>query len=113
MSPLSAGQWVVSDRSVYSSLAYQGAARGLGMARVRTVNEIGLDGVWPDVVVLLRLDVSVGLGRQAEPDRIGGEAQALHEAVSAAFDQLADEDPERFPGSRPRLPQLNNPMPAL
>lgn len=90
------GSWVVSDRSVYSSLAYQGAGRSLGIQRVRTVNQIGLAGVWPDLVVLLRVDVHTGLERQAIEDRIGSEGASLHEVVAAAFDELAESEPERF-----------------
>lgn len=93
---LDAGSWVLSDRSVYSSLAYQGAARSLGIDLVKTVNQIGLAGVWPDFVVLLRLDVASGLERQSIADRIGGEDVALHHDVAAAFDELADAEPDRF-----------------
>lgn len=102
------GGWVISDRSVYSSLAYQGGGRGLGIAAVRAVNELGLGGVWPDIVVLLRVDVATGLSRQAQPDRIGSESDALHVAVAAAFDELAREEPARFvviDASQP-LPQV-------
>lgn len=93
---LASGAWVVSDRTVYSSLAYQGGARGLGVDVVRSVNEAGLDGVWPDVVVLLRVDAETGLERQAVPDRIGSEGVRFQSDVAAAFDALATEDPGRF-----------------
>ncbi|MDX2467972.1 MAG: dTMP kinase [Acidimicrobiia bacterium] len=90
------GRWVISDRSVYSSLAYQGAARGLGIANVRAVNEPGLGDVWPEMVVLLRLDAETGLARQQDADRIGREGVAFQTVVGDAFEQLAVEDPERF-----------------
>lgn len=93
---LEAGRWVVSDRSVYSSLAYQGGGRGLGIARVRSVNEPGLGGVWPKMVVLLKLDAETGLVRQEDPDRIGGEGAAFQSKVSEAFDHLAETEPDRF-----------------
>lgn len=93
---LAAGTWVVSDRTVYSSLAYQGDARSLGVDIVREVNAAGLGDVWPEVVVLLRLDPERGLARQSEPDRIGGEDISLHHRVAAAFDTLAEADPDRF-----------------
>lgn len=93
---LASGAWVVSDRTVYSSLAYQGGARRLGVDVVRSVNEAGLDGVWPDVVVLLRVDAETGLERQAVPDRIGSEGVRFQSDVAAAFDALATEDPDRF-----------------
>ncbi len=69
---LARGAWVVGDRSVYSSLAYQGVGRGLGPS-VRVVNEAGLQGTWPDLVVLLTVSAEVGLQRQAVADRIGAE----------------------------------------
>jgi dTMP kinase len=93
---LRAGRWVVSDRSVYSSLAYQGGARGLGIDAVRAVNEPGLGEVWPEMVVLLRLDAATGLARQEDPDRIGGEGIEFQTSVASAFDELAAADPERF-----------------
>ena len=88
---LAQGVWVFSDRSVYSSLAYQGAGRGLGIEEVRHVNATGLQGTWPDVVVLLELDPAEGLRRQEVPDRIGGEGLDLQERVAAAYDALADQ----------------------
>jgi dTMP kinase len=89
---LEAGAWVLSDRTVYSSLAYQGGGRGLGIDIVRTVNAAGLDGVWPDLVVVLELDPTTGLERQEEPDRIGGEGIELQERVAAAYRQMAETD---------------------
>ncbi len=89
---LDSGAWVLSDRSVYSSLAYQGAGRGLGIDLVRTVNAAGLGDVWPDLVVVLELDATAGLARQEEPDRIGGEGIALQEQVAAAYRQIAETD---------------------
>ena len=90
------GDWVVSDRSVYSSLAYQGGGRGLGVSRVRSVNEPGLGEVWPQLVFLLRLDAATGLARQEDSDRIGAEGVEFQTAVGEAFDELAAEDPDRF-----------------
>ena len=57
---LANGAWVLSDRSVYSSLAYQGAGRKLGIDEVRSANEPGLMGVWPSLVILLSVDPSEG-----------------------------------------------------
>lgn len=89
---LARGTWVFSDRSVYSSLAYQGAGRGLGVEEVRRVNAAGLQGTWPDLVVLLELDPADGLARQEVPDRIGGEGLALQQEVAAAYDALAEQE---------------------
>lgn len=92
---LAAGRWVVSDRSYYSSLAYQGAARGLGVEQVRQVNEAGLRGVVPDVVVVLEVDPVIGLGRQRDDDRIGGQGLEFQQAVAEAFRRLAASEPEK------------------
>jgi dTMP kinase len=93
---LAAGRAVVSDRSVYSSLAYQGGARGLGIEVVRRVNEAGLGGVWPETVVLLRLDPGAGLAREDGADRISTAGLALQARVAQAYDELAAAEPERF-----------------
>ena len=93
---LQAGRVVVSDRSVYSSLAYQGGARGLGIEAVRRVNEAGLGGVWPETVVLLRLDPAAGLAREDGADRISTAGLALQVRVAEAYDLLAAAEPERF-----------------
>jgi dTMP kinase len=93
---LAAGDWVVSDRSVYSSLAYQGGGRQLGIDAVRSVNEPGLVGVWPQLVILLRVDATAGLGRQQNADRIGGEGVEFQQRVADAFDELAVVEPDRL-----------------
>ena len=53
------GAWVLSDRTVYSSLAYQGGGRRLGLEEVRTLNALALDGTWPDLVVWLDVDADI------------------------------------------------------
>jgi dTMP kinase len=93
---LERGETVVSDRSVYSSLAYQGGARRLGMDLVRSVNEAGLQGVWPELVVLLRLDPETGLAREDVSDRISVEGIELQAGVADAYECLAADEPERF-----------------
>jgi dTMP kinase len=94
---LAAGRSVVSDRSAYSSLAYQGGARGLGVPAVRAVNEWAVAGRWPDLVVLLDLDpasASARLGR--ELDRLEREAASFHRTVRDTYLGLAGAEPERF-----------------
>lgn len=93
---LEGGAWVISDRSAYSSLAYQAGGRGLPLDKVRMLNDIAIGGVWPGRVVLLRLDASDGLARQAVGDRIGDEGDEFHRTVAQAFDDLADAEPGRF-----------------
>lgn len=94
---LAADRPVVSDRSAYSSLAYQGGGRGLGVDAVRRLNDWVLDGCWPDLVVLLDLDPSlaaVRLGRGL--DRLEQEGHRFHAAVRRTFLELAAAEPHRF-----------------
>jgi len=92
---LERGAWVISDRSYYSSIAYQGRARGLGEAKVREINEIGLEGVEPDHVFVLVVDPGTALGRQERPDRIGAESVEFQGDVYNAYAELAREEPQR------------------
>jgi len=93
---LAAGAYVLGDRSVYSSLAYQGFARELGIEAVRAVNESGLGGTWPNKVLWLNLDPVEGLQRQSDPDRIGGEGVGFQHRVAEGFALLAAREPRRF-----------------
>jgi len=86
---LESGTWVVSDRSYYSSIAYQGRGRGLGEDKVRAINEIGLDGVVPDHVFVLDVEPDLALSRQEDPDRIGREGVDFQSAVRASYRDLA------------------------
>lgn len=85
---LSGGRWVVSDRSFYSSLAYQGHARGLGVERTWAVNAPAVEEAPPDLVVWLETDHRTGLFRQEGPDRIGGEDGSLHRDVWKGYRRL-------------------------
>ena len=105
---LERGAWVVSDRSVYSSLAYQGGGRGLGVAQVRVLNEAVLGGTWPDLVALLEVDAETGAARQRRPDRIGSETSSFMTAAADAYRRLAQTEVSRFvtvDASRP-LPEV-------
>lgn len=83
------GIWVISDRTYYSSIAYQGRARGLGEEKVRAINETGLSGVLPDHVFVLDVEPDVALARQAAPDRIGKEGVEFQAAVRSCYLDLA------------------------
>lgn len=89
---LAAGTWVVSDRSYYSSLAYQGGGRGLGVHEVRRLNETVLDGVLPDLVVLLDIDPAVGFARETERDRMGDGGLDLQRVVADTYREIAADD---------------------
>jgi dTMP kinase len=97
---LSAGTSVLLDRFVDSSLAYQGAARGLGVDEVATLNAFATGGLTPDRTLLLALDPAVGRARQQirgeAPDRLEGEAEAFFDAVRAGYEQLAAREPDRI-----------------
>lgn len=92
---LARGGFVLSDRSLYSSLAYQGAARGLGIGPVRAVNELAVGGLFPDLVAVLMVDMATALSRQRVTDRIGGEDDDFHKAVLEGYRTLAGEEPAR------------------
>jgi dTMP kinase len=92
------GQWVLLDRFVDSSLAYQGAGRGLGVERIRALNELATGGLTPDRTLLLRIDPAVGRARIAgrDPDRLEQAGDAFFAAVARAYDELAAAEPERI-----------------
>jgi dTMP kinase len=98
---LEAGQWVLCDRFVHSSIAYQGIAGGIGEEKIAALHEIGSGGLLPDRVLLLRLDPQEAARRMslrdgASLDRFGARGEAFHKAVGEGFMALAAADPERF-----------------
>lgn len=92
---LEAGSDVVSDRFSDSSVAYQGAARGLGVGEVITLCDTATDGLWPDLTLLLTVDPETGLGRAAGEDRFESEGLELQRAVAAAYEEIATIAPDR------------------
>ena len=86
---LEAGRNVVSDRFSDSSVAYQGAARGLGVGEVIGLCDTATDGLWPDLTLLLKVDPEVGLGRAAGDDRFESEGLDLQRAVAEAYEEIA------------------------
>jgi dTMP kinase len=86
---LEAGRHVVADRFSDSSVAYQGAARGLGVGEVIGLCETATDGLWPDLTLLLRIDPETGLGRAESDDRFEREGLALQQEVATAYDEIA------------------------
>jgi len=97
---LEAGRWVLLDRFVDSSLAYQGSGRGLGVEAVRAVNDFGTGGLRPDRTLLVRVDARTRDARQAArgeaPDRLEREDDAFFDAIGAAYDALAAAEPARI-----------------
>lgn len=86
---LEEGRVVVADRFSDSSVAYQGAARGLGVGEVIGLCETATDGLWPDLTLLLRIDPETGLGRADGEDRFEQEGLALQQEVAAAYEEIA------------------------
>lgn len=86
---LEEGRDVVSDRFADSSVAYQGAARGLGVGEVISLTDSATDGLWPDLTILLRVDPEVGLGRADGDDRFESEGLDLQRAVATAYEEIA------------------------
>ena len=101
LEPLLAGeQWVLLDRFVDSSLAYQGGGRRLGIEAVRALNRFATGGLEPDRTLLLRIDPAQGLARIArrreDVDRLEREKTAFFLAVATAYDELAAIEPGRI-----------------
>ena len=86
---LDADRDVVSDRFADSSVAYQGAARGLGVGEVISLSDAATEGLWPDLTVLLRVDPEVGLERADGDDRFESEGLELQRAVAEAYEEIA------------------------
>lgn len=94
---LDAGRPIVSDRSAFSSLAYQGFGRGLPIAEVRSVCDWASSGRWPDLVVLLEVDDDERRSRMSgAPDRLEAAGDGFHQRVAEGFRTLAAADPLRW-----------------
>ncbi len=95
---LDAGRSVVSDRSVYSSLAYQGYGRELDVDEIRRLNRWGTDDLWPDAVVFLEIPDDLAADRMArrDLDRFEAAGEAFHDRVLAGFRTMAGNDPEHW-----------------
>lgn len=94
------GVWVISDRFLDSSRAYQGAGSGLSDADIMTLHEIGSGGLMPDRTLVLRIDPAEAVRRAnvrdaSRPDRIQARAATFHIDVDTAFCRFAERDPER------------------
>lgn len=98
---LNAGQWVICDRFVDSSRAYQGGGGGLSDADVMALHGIGSEGLLPDLTLFLTVAPEVAASRlalrdQGASDAIGGRPAAYHARVDAAFRRMAEAEPARF-----------------
>ncbi|VXA91201.1 dTMP kinase [Citricoccus sp. K5] len=102
---LAAGRTVVTDRYVDSSVAYQGAGRGLGTETVAGINEWATGGLHPDLTVLLDVDTGTAATRRADrakaaggtgPDRLESEPEPFHQRIRTAFTDRAALAPDRY-----------------
>jgi dTMP kinase len=95
---LLSGKWVISDRFLDSSLAYQGGAGELGLEAVRSINAFGIGEWFPDRTLVLALAEGGARARardNEESDRIGGRSEGYHQKVDLAFRLIAAEEPDR------------------
>jgi len=97
---LAAGRVVVSDRSAWSSLAYQGHGRGLGLEAIRQFSDWALRGRWPDLAVLIDVPAGEAAARLAasgrSPDRLEAEGGGFHDRVRDGFASLVETYPDRW-----------------
>jgi dTMP kinase len=87
---------ILSDRSAYSSVAYQGVGRGLGYETIYQLNDIAVNSFWPERVVLLDIDPKISLSRQKVADRIGSDKVDFFNKVREGYLRLADEFENNF-----------------
>jgi dTMP kinase len=98
---LAMGKWVICDRFLDSSRAYQGAGGGLADRDILSLHAIGSEGLLPDLTVLIEVLPEEAAARLARRDgsfvdRIGGREAAYHARVAAAFASFAEQEPARF-----------------
>ena len=87
---------ILSDRSAYSSVAYQGVGRDLGYETIYQLNDIAVNSFWPEKVVLLDIDPKISLSRQKVADRIGSDKLDFFNKVREGYLRLADEFDNNF-----------------
>jgi dTMP kinase len=97
---LAQGKWVISDRFIDSSRAYQGANSGMGDGDIMTLHAIGSAAFLPDRTIILDIDPQAAALRTQKrdgdnADRIGGRQAEFHMAVRKAFLHIAADDPKR------------------
>lgn len=95
------GQWVMCDRFLDSSIAYQGGADGLGVEAIKALHSIGSDGFLPDRTLLLDMPVFDASFRQSaagigQSDRFEKRESAFHDRVAASFRAIAEAEPNRI-----------------
>ncbi|WP_283575250.1 dTMP kinase [Limosilactobacillus pulli] len=95
------GKVILCDRYIDSSIAYQGAGRGLGEENIWQINQFAIDGLMPELTIYLDIDSELGLQRIAqnradEVNRLDEEKLSFHRKVRSAYQKLAQENPQRI-----------------
>ena len=101
---LTRGEWVLCDRFIDSTMAYQGFARGLPIDTLDRINNFAVNGRKPDLTLLLDLDIESGFqrlekrysGGRGSADRFEREARDFHRRVRDGYHKLAEREPDRF-----------------
>ena len=88
---LNSGKIVITDRSAYSSVAYQGVGRELGYKEIYELNDLAIESFWPKKVVLLDIDPKISLSRQKIADRIGSGEIEFFQKIRYGYLKLAKE----------------------
>ena len=93
---LAASKIVIGDRHIDSSVAYQGVARNLGIENIKNISLWAVDGILPNLIIVLDIDVEVGQSRLNRKDRLDRESKEFHEKVNKAYLELAAMNPEKY-----------------
>ena len=93
---LEKGTVVIADRHIDSSIAYQGVGRGLGAQTIEEISRWAVQGIVPDLTVLLDVDANTGQSRLQIKDRLDRESNDFHTKVNQAFRDLAQANPDRY-----------------
>lgn len=104
---LEGGQWVLCDRFLDATIAYQGGGRGVPIDRIRQLADWVHASLVPDLTVLLEIDVGVAVDRisgRGDADRFESEASTFHERVAAAYRAQAALEPQRVRSIRADAP---------
>jgi dTMP kinase len=101
VSAMKTGMWVLTDRFVDATFAYQGYGRGFDLDNLRLIQEWTTKGLWPDKTILLDCDIDTAMSRLgardgAGRDRIEREERQFHQKVRDGYLALAEKEPERF-----------------
>jgi dTMP kinase len=93
---LDSDQIVICDRHIDSSIAYQGVARNLGIENIKNISLWAVNGITPDLVVVLDISVAAGQSRLNRKDRLDRESVEFHEKVNQAYLELAKLNPDKY-----------------